>query len=221
MLADSCRVRGPSRRRRRKGRKDLFSHPDSVMRTEDFGEQHQELVAAVTAHGIRITDGGFQAAGHELQDLIAHRMPVGVVDLLEAVEIHEQDADVGRPSVATSAMALSRRSSIQRPIRRAGQLIVLAVAGQLVETADRRLRGRCRRGRRPETSRPSASVSSVDRRPLNSSRARASCLRRPASSSRAALIWACRDAADCAAAGGMSESLESTPCDGSEWFKHR
>ena len=132
---------GTDPRRQGERREHLFSHGDGVMRAEDLREQDQELVAAVPAHRVRIADRGLQSAGHELQDLVADRMAMGVVDLLETIEVHEQNADPARTALGQRDGALETIQH-ERPIRGAGQLVVLAVSGQLVQAADHRLRDR-------------------------------------------------------------------------------
>jgi hypothetical protein len=125
MLAESARSCGPIR--------------DGVVRAVDLGEKDHELVAAVATHRVRIAHRTFEPARDQLQDFIADRVPMGVVDLLEAIEVDEQHADPRRTPLRQRDGALEPVQH-QRPIRRAGQLVVLAVAGELIETADHRLR---------------------------------------------------------------------------------
>ena len=74
-------------------------------------EHHRELVAAEAGHGVALADGLAQAPADLDQQLVAEVMAEGVVDLLEAVEVHHDHA---RPSVAAAA---SRRRSPARGAR--------------------------------------------------------------------------------------------------------
>ena len=71
------------------GRNRGQSRPIDVPAAHDDGE----LVAAEPRHEILAPDNGAQAAGDDLQERVARRMAVRIVDLLEAVEIDPEDGE--------------------------------------------------------------------------------------------------------------------------------
>ena len=90
---------------------------DCIEIAPDVIQQHHELVSAdtgrhffeVVAQGKGITrpEAVFEAARDLAQQTVAHRMPQGVVDLLEAVKVHEQD---GKVVARLGAVPLNRRA---------------------------------------------------------------------------------------------------------------
>lgn len=53
-------------------------------------EDDQELVAAIPANRVRFADGDLEPPGDETQQLVAHGVPLAVIDDLEAVHVHEK-----------------------------------------------------------------------------------------------------------------------------------
>ena len=72
-------------------------------------EHHGELVAAETGHRVAGPHGAADAAGRDGEQLVARGVAQGVVDLLEAVEVEQQDADPG--VVAPRASRWRRRAA--------------------------------------------------------------------------------------------------------------
>ena len=114
MLADSESVCGPiARRRGQRRRGSCAAIGAASARARHLGEQDHELVAAV-----RLTESDSRtptpcdAARRELQHLVADRVAEGVVDLLEAVEVEEQDADPRRAPLRHRDRRSASRSSI-------------------------------------------------------------------------------------------------------------
>ena len=110
------------------GLDQLFGGEVSVLHRLDFGQQHHEFVAPLAADGIREPDAGLQAFGGRLQQLVAHRMPQRVVDVLEVVEVQIHQGDL-------LAMPLRERHRLRQPVRQqgtvrqAGQKVVLGHIG--------------------------------------------------------------------------------------------
>ena len=67
-------------------------------------EHHEELVAADARHHIARAQAAAQAPRHFLQERVARGVAVQVVDLLEAVQVHEDPGELG----AVPARALDR-----------------------------------------------------------------------------------------------------------------
>ena len=118
---------------------DLAGDRRGVGGARHLGEQHHELVAAVAAHRVRLAHHRRQAFGGQAQHLVADGVAEGVVDLLEAVEVEEQQPDPRRAALRPDDRALQPVEH-QHPGGGAGELVVLGRAGQLVEAADRGLR---------------------------------------------------------------------------------
>ena len=74
---------------------DPTGEPVRVLRLHQARQDDRELVAAEPADGVAGTDRGAQPGGHLAEQLVAGRVPQGVVDLLEAVEVAEEHAQVG------------------------------------------------------------------------------------------------------------------------------
>ena len=58
----------------------------------EAGEHQGELVTAEPGHGVALADARDDALRDLLEDPVAHRVAQGVVDELEAVDVHEQHA---------------------------------------------------------------------------------------------------------------------------------
>ena len=56
-------------------------------------QQHQKLVAAQPRHGVAFAQRAFQPLGDFSQQLVACGVAHGVVDVLEAVQVDEHQAD--------------------------------------------------------------------------------------------------------------------------------
>ena len=132
---------GADGRRRGERIEDLARDRRRVGSARDLRQQHDELVAAVPADRVGFAHHRRQPLGRQAQHLVADGVAEVVVDLLEAVEIEEQQADPGRAALRPGDRALQPVEH-QDPCRRAGELVVLGRAGQLVEAADGRLRRR-------------------------------------------------------------------------------
>ena len=95
-----------------------------------FGQQHDELVAALPADGVGARTHSHQAFGDGLQQLVADRMAERIVDVLEAIQIEEQHRDL---------LAVARRQGDrladavvqQHAVGQAGQEVVLGRMGHL------------------------------------------------------------------------------------------
>ncbi len=59
------------------------------------GEQYRKAVAASACQHFTALGGGAQALGHGLQNLVAHLVAAGVVDVLKAVQIQRQQCQRG------------------------------------------------------------------------------------------------------------------------------
>ena len=59
----------------------------------DVGKHEGELVTAETRKRVAVAHVHGEAAGNGPQRLVANAVTVGVVDLLEVVEVHEQHGD--------------------------------------------------------------------------------------------------------------------------------
>ena len=78
---------------RRQCRDQLLGDRGRVGRLRHFGEQDQELVAAVAADRVGFAHRRRQALRGQLEHLVADRVAERVVDLLEVVEVQEQQRD--------------------------------------------------------------------------------------------------------------------------------
>ena len=56
-------------------------------------QQHGELIAADPCQRVAIADAALKAPPHELQRDIAHLVPEGVIDRLEAVEVQHEHGE--------------------------------------------------------------------------------------------------------------------------------
>jgi hypothetical protein len=65
----------------------------SVPHRAEPGLNDGEFVASETGERVPGPQKVRQAAGHLLDEIVAGRMPVGIVDVLEAVEVEEVDGD--------------------------------------------------------------------------------------------------------------------------------
>ena len=56
-------------------------------------QEHGELVATEPRHGVRLAHGLLEALGDLDEERVTARVPEGVVDLLEAVDVEQDEAD--------------------------------------------------------------------------------------------------------------------------------
>jgi len=105
----------------------------------DTTEQHRELVPAQPGDGVALAHDRAQALADALDDDVAVEMAEGVVDLLEAVEVHQQDRN--RAVAATRAQGVLQQTVEQRPVGEAGQRIahrlVLGLGGLAAQARGR------------------------------------------------------------------------------------
>ena len=52
------------------------------------GQQQHKFIAALTTDGIRLAHTSHQSFGHRLQQVVAHRMAQGVVDMFKEIQVH-------------------------------------------------------------------------------------------------------------------------------------
>src|SRR5581483_9868392 len=71
-------------------RESLVGTQGSVFSLLHLREEYHEFIPTVTADSIRAAYASYQASCNRLQKLIADRMTESVVDVLEAIHIHEQ-----------------------------------------------------------------------------------------------------------------------------------
>ncbi len=96
----------------------------------DLRGKDDEFIAALAAHGVGGLDAAEQTRGDGLKKLVAGRVSERIVDVLEAVDVEEEDRDLG-------AVALRERDRLadaiveQQPVRQAGEDIVLGRMGDL------------------------------------------------------------------------------------------
>ena len=65
----------------------------SILGLLHFRKQHDEFIASLAADGVRGAHAIHQAFGNGLQKFVAGRMPQGIVDVFEAVQIQKQHRD--------------------------------------------------------------------------------------------------------------------------------
>ncbi|KDB50956.1 hypothetical protein X805_34620 [Sphaerotilus natans subsp. natans DSM 6575] len=88
-------------------------------------DHHHELVTGEPAHHAPVPDLVREPPGHRAQQLIAQGMTVGVVDLLEAIEVHAEHAHTRSGSARLGrAQGLLQLLDALHPVGQAGQRIV-------------------------------------------------------------------------------------------------
>ncbi len=78
-----------------------------------LGQQHDELLAAVSGHDVHRPLFPAQDDGELAQDVVAHQVAVRVVDLLETVDIHHQAGQ--HRAVPVGPLDFLRQLLVQRP----------------------------------------------------------------------------------------------------------
>ena len=97
----------------------------------DGVDQHHELVAAEATDRVAVAQDGLQPRPDLAQDLVSGLMAEPVVDLLEAVDVHEQRGD-RHVQPPRSGEHLLGAVEDQAPVRQVGQRIVQRAVLQLV-----------------------------------------------------------------------------------------
>ena len=82
------------------------------------GQQDRELVAAEAGHGVRLAHDVAQPVGDLDEQLVAAGVAEGVVDLLEAVDVEQHEADRVAGARRCAAAARSSRSLSRRRLGR-------------------------------------------------------------------------------------------------------
>jgi len=76
------------------GMQQLPAEAEGILDLLDLRQKDDEFVAALAADRVGEADAGKQPAGGGLQDLVAGRVPEGVVDGLEMIQVQEEQADL-------------------------------------------------------------------------------------------------------------------------------
>ena len=71
-----------------------------------IGAEHQELLSAKAGCNVVSANAGLQQVGHLLQDQVAHRVAIGVIDLLEVVHIQQDHAQRGLVALGLGGQGL-------------------------------------------------------------------------------------------------------------------
>ena len=71
----------------------LAGDDDGRGRVHDAREEHAELVSTQPRHRVALSQRAAEAVAGLLEQVVAARVPERVVDLLEAVEVHDHDGD--------------------------------------------------------------------------------------------------------------------------------
>src|SRR5690606_7407065 len=95
------------------------------------GKDRRELLATDTTEQIARAQGGRRRACYPRQHLIAHLMPVGVVDLLEVIDIQQQE----RQGTATLAGVFELRAGLLEEIAAVAALGKAIQCGQTMQFA--------------------------------------------------------------------------------------
>ena len=131
MLAVTARSVPATVSRWAKGRLQSF---DDVHCLGGIGQaiaEHEEFVAAEAAYGVRRADGAGEPARNDAEHFVAGRVPEGIVDLLEFVQVAEEQRD--RPRVTLSAgQGLSQPVMQRCSVRQSGQRVEQRLLDQLV-----------------------------------------------------------------------------------------
>ncbi len=110
---------------------ERVGHLDRLVEVVEIGQQNGELVAAEPRHRVGGAQAARQAASHLAQHLVPALVAEGVVDLLEAVQVHEQEAQrLG--GAAALQNPLFQPVVEQEPVRQAGEGVVQRLAPQLL-----------------------------------------------------------------------------------------
>ena len=113
----------PEGERSLEGLEDLGREPVGVLRVGNLLEDDRELVPAEARDGVALAHARRQARSDVLEDLVTDRVPKGVVDGLEAVEIDEQQRE--QPLLTAGGRQRLAQTIEQQPaVREPGQPVV-------------------------------------------------------------------------------------------------
>ena len=90
----------------------------------DVAEHHDELVAAHADDHVGLADDGTQPGRHFLEQLVARFVAAGIVDVLEAVQVEEHDAELRARRAGLADRVRQKRGQIV-PVRQPRQLIMV------------------------------------------------------------------------------------------------
>ncbi len=93
---------------------DALRDGTSGIRIRNVAQDHRELVATQTRDGIAILHAGAQALRDDDEQLIARRVPDGVVHALEVIEVDVQQRAAPEPGGRASRAPESSRSRNSR-----------------------------------------------------------------------------------------------------------
>ncbi len=112
---------------------------DGVVVGVEVGAQHGELVAAEARDQVVLPDPSLQSPRDRLQQLVAERVPEGVVDELEAVEVEEEHRGqpVGAALRERGVEAGDEQAPIGEPGERVMQRAVAQAAGEIAHQQPR------------------------------------------------------------------------------------
>ena len=108
----------------------LARHQFRVMGVVKVGQDDREFVAAEPGHRIRFPDAAGQALGGLLEQFVTGVVAQGVVDLFEAVQVEEQDGDLGSVPAAPG-QGMGQAVHEQRAVGKLGQRIIVRLHAQL------------------------------------------------------------------------------------------
>ncbi len=91
------------------------------------GQQHGELVTAEPGNGVDLPHGAGQPAADEHEQVVPHVVAEGVVDLLEAVEVEQQQGGSRPVLLERLGGALREALAVGQPGERVGHRLALAV----------------------------------------------------------------------------------------------
>ena len=100
---------------------DLLGQDEGAGRI-GLGQEHHELVAAVAGGGVDLADAEGDDLADAAQDTVAVEVAEPVVDRLELVEIHHQQAEAAARAGAAGDLALDRGEE-EGPVEQAGQRV--------------------------------------------------------------------------------------------------
>jgi hypothetical protein len=69
---------------------DLLGHRQRLLREAHASEQHEELVAAESRHGIGIAHAGLEASTNLLQEKIPDGVPESIIHRFKQIQIQEE-----------------------------------------------------------------------------------------------------------------------------------
>jgi hypothetical protein len=108
----------------------LARHLPGVLDVDDAGQEGDEFVAAPAGHGVAVAQALLEGLGHGQQQRIAGLVAVGVVDVLEVVEIDEAHRD---PILAAAGQLDGLADAVfqQHPVGQAGEGVVQRHVGDV------------------------------------------------------------------------------------------